>query len=125
MAKRIIFKENGLSSSGVVPDGYKMIGYDANILSEKTGATISFVNGYGGGGSQSWVSYTANLSQSGTGNPSVTVFENSIGEIVWTRLSTGLYKGTLSNAFSNGKVYLNFNCANELRKMSFYHHLVS
>ena len=43
--------------------------------------------------------YIANIFQSGTSDPSATVFENTIGDIVWTRLSTGFYAGTLTAAF--------------------------
>lgn len=45
--------------------------------------------------------YVANLLQSSTSDPSATVFENTLGNIVWSRLSTGLYKGTLNGAFTS------------------------
>jgi hypothetical protein len=45
------------------------------------------------------VKYLANLLQSSTSDPTATVLENSLGDIVWTRLSTGLYAGRLSGAF--------------------------
>jgi hypothetical protein len=45
------------------------------------------------------VKYLANLLQSSTSDPTATVLENSLGDIVWTRLSTGLYAGTLTGAF--------------------------
>jgi len=45
------------------------------------------------------VRYLANLLQSSTSDPTATVLENSLGDIVWTRLSTGLYAGTLAGAF--------------------------
>ena len=48
--------------------------------------------------------YTALLSQSGTGAPTVTVLENTLGgTVVWTRSSTGTYIGTLSGAFNLSK----------------------
>lgn len=43
--------------------------------------------------------YVANIFQSGTSDPSATVLENTIGDIVWTRVATGVYRGTLSGAF--------------------------
>ena len=49
--------------------------------------------------------YVALMSQSGTAAPTVTVLENSIGDIVWTRASTGLYRGTLIGAFTLDKTY--------------------
>jgi hypothetical protein len=45
------------------------------------------------------------MTQSGTSDPTVTVLENSIGDIVWTRASTGLYRGTLIGAFTLDKTY--------------------
>jgi len=49
--------------------------------------------------------YVALMSQSGTSAPTVVVLENSIGNIVWTRASTGLYRGTLIGAFPLNKTY--------------------
>ncbi len=47
--------------------------------------------------------YTALLSQTA---PSVTVFENTIGTIVWTSDGTGNTIGTLAGAFTANKTYL-------------------
>lgn len=47
--------------------------------------------------------YTAYIGQVGTGAPTVTIMENTIGAIVWTRTSTGSYLGTLTGAFTNNK----------------------
>lgn len=45
-----------------------------------------------------WV-YTAILSQNGTNAPVATVLENTFGDTVtWTRLSSGQYRGSFSNA---------------------------
>lgn len=44
--------------------------------------------------------YKANLTQSGTNAPAATIFENTIGNIVWTRTGIGTYRGTLTGAFS-------------------------
>ena len=49
--------------------------------------------------------YIALISQSGIADPTVTVLENTIGDIVWTRLSSGTYTGTLLGAFPSAKVY--------------------
>jgi hypothetical protein len=49
-------------------------------------------------------SYVALISQSGTAAPSVTILENTIGNIVWTRFALGDYRGTLTGAFPSGKV---------------------
>lgn len=45
--------------------------------------------------------YIATLLQSGTSDPAEVVLENTIGDIVWTRIATGEYRGTLSGAFPN------------------------
>lgn len=49
--------------------------------------------------------YTALLSQTGTDDPTVIVFENTIGDIVWTRQSTGVYRATLVGAFPTNKTF--------------------
>jgi len=54
---------------------------------------------------QAWVPipkvYRARLSQSGVSDPVATVLENTLGvTIVWTRINTGLYLGTLSDTIS-------------------------
>jgi len=46
-----------------------------------------------------YLKYVCNLNQSGTGAPTVTVLENTLGNIVWTRTGVGVYLGTLSGAF--------------------------
>jgi hypothetical protein len=46
-----------------------------------------------------YLKYVGNLFQTGTDAPDVTVLENTIGNIVWTRLGVGLYKGELAGAF--------------------------
>ncbi len=58
---------------------------------------------------QQWIPvpkrYRANLSQSGTNNPVATVFENTLGAIVWNRSDVGVYVGILVNAFPDGKTW--------------------
>jgi hypothetical protein len=49
--------------------------------------------------------YVANIAQTGTDDPTATVFENSLGSIVWTREEPGMYVGTLTDAFTTGKVW--------------------
>jgi hypothetical protein len=49
--------------------------------------------------------YTALMLQSGSGAPTATIFDNTIGAIVWTRVSAGIYMGTLSNAFTSNKTF--------------------
>jgi len=48
--------------------------------------------------------YTALLTQTGTSAPTAIVLENTLGgTVVWTRLSTGTYVGTLASAFTVNK----------------------
>ena len=49
-------------------------------------------------------SYVALISQTGTAAPTVTILENTIGNISWTRSSVGQYVGLLTDAFTLDKV---------------------
>ena len=49
-------------------------------------------------------SYVALITQSGTAAPTVTILENTIGDISWTRSSVGQYVGLLTDAFTLDKV---------------------
>jgi hypothetical protein len=54
--------------------------------------------------------YIANITQSGSAAPTVSILENTIGDIVWTRTSSGVYQGVLFNAFPDDfKTYLTIN----------------
>ena len=51
--------------------------------------------------------YIATVSQTGTADPTVTVLENTLGDIVWTRTSFANYAGTLAGAFPDAdRTYL-------------------
>jgi hypothetical protein len=51
--------------------------------------------------------YIALISQTGTADPTVSILENTIGDIVWTRTLAGRYEGTLVGAFPDqSKTYL-------------------
>lgn len=66
-------------------------------------------------------SYVAKITQLTTANPTASVYENTLGgTIVWTRQSVGSYRGTLSSAFSSGKVHLLFNNPLSTNKVYFY-----
>lgn len=64
--------------------------------------------------------YNAYISQAGTAAPSADVRANSVGSIVWTRIGVGEYRGTLSNAFANPILLINFRSAGGLRAADFY-----
>lgn len=63
-------------------------------------------SGGGSGDSRPYKVYTALLTQSGTNAPIATVFENTIGNIVWSYVGAGTYKATLSGAFIVNKTFL-------------------
>jgi hypothetical protein len=52
-----------------------------------------------------YTKYVALISQSSTSDPTVLELENTIGPIVWTRVSQGIYNGTLTGAFTLNKTY--------------------
>jgi hypothetical protein len=52
-----------------------------------------------------WLIYRATMSQSSTAAPTVTVIENTIGNIIWTYSATGRYFGTLAGAFVNATFF--------------------
>lgn len=52
MARRLIFKEDGLQSFGDTPNGVRFVGYNGNTISEKFGATVSAIGGTGSGSQQ-------------------------------------------------------------------------
>lgn len=72
------------------------------LLARKTDGSIVTVNNV----SRPYKVYSANIEQTSTSAPVVTVLENNIGTIVWTRLSTGSYEGTLTSAFPLNKVHV-------------------
>jgi len=51
-------------------------------------------------------SYVALMSQTGTAAPIAIELENSLGNIVWTRASAGIYNGTLSGSFPITKTFV-------------------
>jgi hypothetical protein len=59
-----------------------------------------------GSGTRPYKVYSALLSQSGTDAPTATVLENTIGDIVWSRTGVGDYKGTLADAFTANKTWI-------------------
>ena len=52
-----------------------------------------------------YTKYIALISQTGTAAPTVIELENTIGPIVWTRVSQGVYNGTLTGVFTLDKTY--------------------
>jgi hypothetical protein len=65
--------------------------------------------------------YSALITQSGTASPTAIIFENTIGDIVWSYSSVGNYIATLTGAFPIDQVLLflnntRTNCISSLRR---------
>lgn len=58
MARKIILKENGLLNSQNTPTGYRYVGYDGVLVSEKFGSTISAIGGGGDNFANSDLTFT-------------------------------------------------------------------
>lgn len=73
------------------------------------GFFYTLINSAAPGSEASWLVrskvYLALISQEGTDDPTVSIGQNSVGAIVWTRISAGLYHGTLIGAFLAAKTY--------------------
>lgn len=78
---------------------------------ETVKTTTQDIADLGGGGSLGYSVYKASMSQSGTSNPTVNVFENTIGGAseTWTRTATGDYYTDTTVAFDVSKIFLPFN----------------
>ena len=83
-----------------VSEDYFLIADSEDNLKTKN-VKIGKVNSYG----SSYKRYKGIISQNLTADPNVTVFENGLGAIVWTRIAQGQYIGTLVGAFTNGKTF--------------------
>lgn len=101
-----------ISGSSIPPDGTVTA---AKISSGAAGdGQVLTADGAGGaaweavaGGGPGYLEYVALLTQSGTDAPVATVLKNTLGgTVVWTRETAGVYRGTLANAFPQGKVVI-------------------
>ena len=79
----------------VIPESCtNLIVFGSNITADENSTGLLF----------NYKSYVALISQTGTAAPTVTILENTLGDIVWTRIGLGDYIGTLTGAFPSGKV---------------------
>jgi hypothetical protein len=86
----------------------KLIGTDFNDSDKTKNYLISALKSYilSGLDVRPYKVYTALLTQSGTEAPVATVLENTLGgEVVWSYVGVGDYRGTLSNTFTENKTY--------------------
>lgn len=72
---------------------------DTGVIYTRSNGTIISVDG------PTAKTYEALLTQTGTGNPTAVVNENTIGAISWSRVNAGHYRGTRATAFTNNKTH--------------------
>lgn len=72
---------------------------------------LALLNRIADGGVGGAAVYRAIISQSGTDEPVATVLQNTIGNIVWSRVNQGEYRATLANAFTSGKTAVIINAS--------------
>jgi hypothetical protein len=93
------FYNSGVAQSTVRSDGLNSVDIikgDNSGLGNLNAATVNLVK-----------AYRALLTQTGSGAPSATVRENTLGgTVVWTRNGSGDYTATLSGAFTSGKTFI-------------------
>ncbi len=74
---------------------------DSPLKIDTTKIATRYYSGSLTGGGASYDVYSALLTQSGTGAPTATVLENTLGgTVVWTYVDVGTYLGTLTGAFA-------------------------
>ena len=105
-----------LGSGNVVADGLRALVVGDGLSIENDGiatTNLTVTNTINGRAAndmlRNYERYIALISQSSTNDPTVIELENTIGPIVWTRNSTGIYYGTLTGAFTLDKTYVMLN----------------
>ena len=102
-----------IGSGNVVGDGLRALVVGDGLTVENDGiatTNLTVTNTINGRAAndmlRNYERYIALISQSSTADPVVIELENTIGPIVWTRNSTGIYYGTLTGAFTLDKTYV-------------------
>ena len=102
-----------MGRGNTVPAGVKCVIIGNGQTLENDGMVVSdltVTNTINGDAIVPYKKYIANVTQSGSSAPTVSILENTIGDIVWTRTSSGVYQGVLFNAFPDDfKTYLTIN----------------
>lgn len=86
----------GQIGSGAAPDGQVLTADGAGGAAWETPA----------GGGPGYLVYVAKLSQSGIDAPEVTVMQNTIGSITWTRTAVGVALANKGSPFSSAKTFV-------------------
>jgi hypothetical protein len=99
-----------LGKGNVVGSGVKGVVIGDGQILEQDGMVVpnlTVIDSINGAPVVGYKKYIATISQTGILDPTVTVLENTIGDIVWTRFAVGNYLGTLTGAFPDAdKTYL-------------------
>jgi hypothetical protein len=102
-----------IGSGNVVGDGLRALVVGDGLTVENDGIATTNLTVTGTLNNRSvsdilptYTKYIALISQSSTADPTVIELENTIGPIVWTRVSAGIYYGTLTGAFTVNKTYV-------------------
>jgi hypothetical protein len=105
-----------LGSGNVVGDGLRALIVGDGLTVENNGIATTNLTVTGTLNNRSvsdilptYTKYIALITQSGTNDPTVVELENTIGPIIWTRVGTGIYYGTLTGAFTLDKTYVMLN----------------
>lgn len=95
-----------------IPNGTKFLGVGSSVPTpELSGTAINSKTQYYTiedlqGLIRPYKVYSALLTQSGTDAPVATVLENTLGDIVWSRLAAGEYNATLNSTFVSDKTFV-------------------
>jgi hypothetical protein len=102
-----------IGSGNVVGDGLRALVVGDGLTVENDGIATTNLTVTGTLNNRSvsdilptYTKYVALITQSGTNDPTVIELENTIGPIVWTRVSAGIYEGTLTGVFTVNKTYV-------------------
>jgi hypothetical protein len=102
-----------IGSGNVVGDGLRALVVGDGLTVENDGIATTNLTVTGTLNNRSvsdilptYTKYIALISQSSTSDPTVIELENTIGPIVWTRVSAGIYEGTLTGVFTVNKTYV-------------------
>jgi hypothetical protein len=102
-----------IGSGNVVGDGLRALVVGDGLTVENNGiatTNLTVTNTLNGRAVSdilpTYTKYIALISQSSTSAPTVIELENTIGPIIWTRVSAGIYEGTLTGVFTVNKTYV-------------------
>lgn len=98
---------------------------DVKHFFKKINEIIDWINNIGSTAVPNYKIYKVLVSQTGTGNPTVTVLENTLGTVTWTRSSAGNYYITSNDLFTDGKTFIPGNTNAEDGSSYSYHSIGS